>query len=63
MAEELLRIEEVARRLAISRSRVYEMLDRGEIRALKLGKSRRVRVAEVDDFVERTAAAQAVTAR
>lgn len=60
MAEELIRVEEVARRLSLSRSFVYELLARGDLKAVKVGKARRIRVAELDDFVGRVAAAGVV---
>ncbi|MGE3703512.1 MAG: helix-turn-helix domain-containing protein [Hyphomicrobiaceae bacterium] len=48
----------VAKFLAISRSKVYQLMDQGDLPYVKLGKSRRVRWADVlklvdDHLVER----------
>ena len=45
-------IGEVARYLSLSRSKVYQMMDAGELPYVKLGKSRRVRWPEVLELVE-----------
>jgi excisionase family DNA binding protein len=42
----------VARFLSISRSKVYQLMDSGELPYVKLGKSRRVRWADVLRLVE-----------
>ena len=49
----LLKIPEAAAELSIGRSRLYELLQAGEIKAVKIG-SRGVRVpaSELDRFVE-----------
>ena len=49
----LLRPEEAAKRLGVSRARLYQLLAAGEIASLKIGSSRRVPVAELDRFVDR----------
>ena len=49
---QLIRVTEVARHLSLSRSKVYPMMDRGELRYVKLGKSRRVRWPDVERLVE-----------
>ena len=43
---------EAARMLSISRSKLYEYLYAGRIRSLKLGGSRRIRVQDLEAFVE-----------
>lgn len=48
----LLTVEDAARRLAIGRSHLYELLRRGEIASIRLGRSRRVPVASLERFVE-----------
>ena len=51
--EPLLRVTEVARRLSISRSAVYQLMDRGQLRYVKLGKCRRVRPEDVTRLIEK----------
>ncbi len=46
------RVEEVARFLGISRSKLYAMMDSGDLAYVKLGKSRRVRWEDVDKLVQ-----------
>lgn len=53
--EQLLKIEDVAGRLRLSRSQIYEMIGRGEIPSLVLGRSRRVREADLDQFIRERA--------
>jgi excisionase family DNA binding protein len=47
----LLRPEEVARSLAIGRTAVFELIRTGELRSVKIGKSRRVPVDAVTEYV------------
>lgn len=47
----LLTVPEVGRVLAISRSKVYELLESGCIPSVYIGRSRRIRVSDVEDFV------------
>jgi excisionase family DNA binding protein len=49
----LLRPEEAADALAVSRSKVYELMRSGRLGAIKIDGSRRVPVEAVDDFIER----------
>ncbi len=49
----LLRPEEVARALRISRSKVYELIRAGELRSVKIGGARRVPAAVLAEFVTR----------
>ena len=51
MAETLLKVPEVAERLRLSRSLVYELIARNELRAIRIGRSRRVPESEVERFV------------
>ncbi|MEX0677435.1 MAG: helix-turn-helix domain-containing protein [Pirellulales bacterium] len=51
-ASQLVRVTEVARHLSLSRSKIYQMMDRGELPYVKLGKSRRVRWPDVERLVE-----------
>ena len=45
-------VPEVAKFLAISRSKVYQLMDSGELPYVKLGKSRRVRWPDVLRLIE-----------
>ncbi len=47
----LLKVEEAAQRLALSRSVVYDLLRRGAIRSVLIGRSRRVPVTALQAFV------------
>ena len=49
----LVRIEQAADMLALSRSRVYELLHAGEISSVKAGRSRRVIVDSIYEFIAR----------
>jgi excisionase family DNA binding protein len=47
----LLTISEATEVLAISRSKVYELLNSGHLPSVHIGRSRRIRVRDVEDFV------------
>ena len=47
----LLRPEEVAEALSIGRSTVFQLMRSGELRSVKIGKSRRVPVDAVTEYV------------
>lgn len=49
----LLRPQEAADALGISRARLYQLLATGELGSVKLGASRRVPTVELDAFVQR----------
>jgi excisionase family DNA binding protein len=49
----LLRPEEAAEVLSIGRSRLYELLGRGELASVRIGTSRRVPAQELVRYVER----------
>lgn len=51
--EKLLRAEEVAQLLDISRSFAYNLIRTGEIPYVRLGKSCRVRPQDLADFIEK----------
>jgi excisionase family DNA binding protein len=53
----LLRPEEAAEMLGISRSRFYELLGTGQIASVRIGASRRVTAAELERYVEGLVAA------
>jgi len=49
----LLTVDEAAQRLRIGRSHAYIYVLRGELESVKLGRSRRVPAAALDEFIER----------
>lgn len=49
----LVRVEEAARILSLSRSTVYEMMDAGELPSVRRGMARRIPVAALRAWVER----------
>ena len=49
----LVRVEEAARLLSLSRSTIYEMLDRGELPSVRCGAARRIPLAALRAWVER----------
>ena len=51
METRLLKVPDVAARLTLSRSKTYELIDDGELRAIRVGRARRVPESEVDRFV------------
>jgi excisionase family DNA binding protein len=51
METRLLKVPEVAARLNLSRSLTYELVQRGDIRAVRIGRARRVPESEVARFV------------
>lgn len=53
----LLRVEEVARRLQIGRTKAYELIDTRELRSVRIGRAVRVPVAELHAYVSRLVAA------
>jgi excisionase family DNA binding protein len=52
----LVRVEEAARLLSLSRSTIYEMLDRGELPSVRCGAARRIPLASLRAWVERQTA-------
>ena len=49
----LLNAREVAEILNISRAFAYKLMQTGEIPTIRIGYSRRVRLADVEEFIER----------
>ncbi|MCU0310688.1 MAG: helix-turn-helix domain-containing protein [Acidimicrobiales bacterium] len=49
----LLTPEEAAKALSISRSKLYELIARGEIESVRIGTSRRISTRALDEFVEK----------
>jgi excisionase family DNA binding protein len=52
----LVRVEEAARILSLSRSTIYEMMDRGDLQSVRCGAARRIPVAALRAWVERQVA-------
>lgn len=57
MDENLLRVPEIARLLSVSRAMAYELVERGEIKCIRIGRSVRVDPRDLREFVERRRAA------
>ena len=53
----LLTVTEAALRLGVGRSFLYNLVIRGEIASVKLGRARRIPVAALEEFVTRLQAA------
>ncbi len=47
----LLKIEEVVRILSLGRSQVYKLITSGELRSIKIGRSRRIPREALADFL------------
>ncbi len=47
----LVRVEEAARILSLSRSTIYEMLDSGELLSVRRGTARRIPVAALQEWI------------
>ena len=54
----LVRPESAARTLQVSRATLYELLRRGEIPSVRIGRARRVPIAALQAYVERLEAEQ-----
>jgi len=52
----LLRIEEAAVWLGLSKRTIYELLSRGEIESVQIGRSRRIAFTALERYVERLSA-------
>jgi excisionase family DNA binding protein len=48
---QLFTVVEVARLLGVGRSKVYDLLYRGELKSVKIGGSRRVRYSDLGEFI------------
>jgi excisionase family DNA binding protein len=57
----LVRVTEVAQQLGLSRSKVYQMMDAGELSYVKFGKSRRVPLDAVERLVRESTIAERPT--
>jgi excisionase family DNA binding protein len=52
LARLLLRPEEVAKALGVGRTMVFELIRTGELRSVKIGKSRRIPTAAMHEYIE-----------
>lgn len=53
MKDVLYRVEEVARALRIGRTKVFDLIRSGELASVKIGGSRRIPAASLDDYLSR----------
>ncbi len=51
-SRQLLTIEEGARRLSIGRSHIYELMQRGGLRSVRMGRSRRILNTDLEAFID-----------
>lgn len=49
----LLDVDEAAEALGVKRTHLYQLLGRGELESVKIGRSRRVPVGALEDYVAR----------
>lgn len=54
----LVRVEEAARLCDLSRSRMYELIQSGEVPSVGIGRSRRVPVASLKEWIRRLVESQ-----
>jgi excisionase family DNA binding protein len=48
----LVTVDEAARRLSIGRSHIYEQIQRGTLRSIRIGRSRRILTRDLEEFIE-----------
>ena len=56
---QLLTIDQARQRLAIGKSKLWQLIQRGEIRSVRIGRARRIPVEAIDEFIARELADQA----
>ena len=49
----LITVDEAAMRLSIGRSHIYQQIQRGRLRSVRIGRSRRILERDLDAFVDR----------
>lgn len=49
---QLLTIVDAARHLGISRSKLYELLAAGELPTVRIGRTRRITIAALEEFID-----------
>ena len=55
---QLLTVNQAKQRLAIGKSKLWQLIQRGEIRSCKIGRCRRIPVEAIDEFIARELADQ-----
>ena len=55
---QLLTIDQARQRLAIGKSKLWQLIQSGEIRSCKIGRARRIPVEAIDEFIARELADQ-----
>ena len=55
---QLLTIDQAKQRLAIGKSKLWQLIQRGEIRSIKIGRARRIPIEAIDEFIAREMADQ-----
>ena len=55
----LLTVDEAAERLGLGRTKVYELLNRGELASVRIGTARRVPASALETYIERLLSKQA----
>jgi excisionase family DNA binding protein len=60
--ERLLKVADVTERTRLSRSLVYELIASGDLPSIAIGRTRRVREADLDAWVQAKAGEQATAA-
>ncbi len=53
MTDELLRVRQAAELLGLGHSKTYELLKTGELRAIRIGRARRIPRTEITAFISR----------
>jgi excisionase family DNA binding protein len=53
MSDELLTVEEVAERLKLGRTKIYELMDAGELPSITFGRARRIPASAVAALIAR----------
>jgi excisionase family DNA binding protein len=59
----LVTVDEAARRLSIGRSHIYEHLLRGNLRSVRIGRSRRIASSDLEAFIDQLLRDAAVTSQ
>ncbi|WP_072689369.1 helix-turn-helix domain-containing protein [Rhodococcus marinonascens] len=49
----LLTIPQTMEALSLGRSKVFELIESGEIRSVKIGRSRRIPMSAINEYIER----------
>jgi excisionase family DNA binding protein len=57
MVKTVFRVEEAAEYLSISRAKAYELIQRGELRSVKIDGSRRITLNQLEEYIHRLEAA------